>query len=234
MHKQHSSRATERERQQCDLHKQFVAISCLPVRQHLCELQQHQCGHGAIHERHARSLQRHKLDPNGFRHAFHFNADRERFGEPAIHQPADDLQHAFFELPGLVLSSNSNLLVNVGEGATPTWETTAHYTMSSIGTESSAAFEDSSTTSSDLTHVNIGTAKATTVVQMKMYIDNVASSTIFKDVSITFAGIDTGGPLFAGHVWGFWNLDKNPITALEVLPDAGNLTSGTCSLYGMN
>jgi hypothetical protein len=132
---------------------------------------------------------------------------------------------------GNLLTSATGTVINVwvGEGAGPTWETTAHYTDSVI----------------DLTNGNTGhnTAGDADIVagdggsdsnfSIQLYISNVSASGVYKPATYTMFGVTSGiYYYFAGG--GYWANDTNAITGLELVASGGNLTSGSCSLYGMN
>jgi hypothetical protein len=125
--------------------------------------------------------------------------------------------------------------VLVGEGAGPTWENGAHYSSielyGSVATGSAQA--SGSNTWASLTGNN--GLPAGDVVSIKLYIDNVGSSTIYKTIIYDY-GYNRGGNHYTQHGSGYWNADKNLITGLEVyaLGGAVGWSSGTCSLYGMN
>ena len=61
----------------------------------------------------------------------YLEADCKRFGEPAMDEHPDAATDTLFlNCSGLVASSTSTIVqLQVGEGATPTWETGAHYTI---------------------------------------------------------------------------------------------------------
>jgi hypothetical protein len=132
----------------------------------------------------------------------------------------------------------STIYLYVGESSGPTWETTAHYTEgyyeSLINGSGGANYSGDILTSSDVFHGLIGTGTSSAVpISFKAYIDNVGSSSVYKNVTWNaMAGAPSQWFGFVG--WSNWNNDTNPITGLEVLPSAGNIASGTCSLYGLN
>jgi hypothetical protein len=127
-----------------------------------------------------------------------------------------------------------NFYLRIGEGAGPTWETGAHYTVIQMYnfTGSSGAGGSNSTTATDI--LNGDVLSQTSPLSVKLYIDNVGSSSVVK--RITESDISTSsGPTYNGqNTWAFWNNDTNPITGLELVPSSGNIASGTCTLYGMN
>jgi hypothetical protein len=138
----------------------------------------------------------------------------------------------FLNCSGLLASSGvaNNIAFALGEGAGPTWETGAHYNSYMLyGTAGSGPLWYQSTTKTDLT---TGSPPSTTLpVALKIYIDNVGSSSVYKNV--TFVSNASGQGYFASGS-GYWNNDTNPITGAEVTINSGTFASGTCSLYGMN
>ena len=79
---------------------------------------------------------------------------------------------------------------------------------------------------------NIGTTKP---IGLKMYVDNVGSSSTYKNMMWQEAGgINGSSDYYYTAGTAFWNNDTNAITGLEVTVSSGNIASGTCSLYGMN
>jgi hypothetical protein len=143
----------------------------------------------------------------------------------------------FLNCAGLLVSNTSTALnLVVGEGATPTWETGGHYSDEQMYVTGSTPNNPISTTgTSDLFSGSTGTLSTTTPSSFKLYIDNVASSTLYK--IMTFQGFWKGSSIGLTGVsgWGFWNNDTNAVTGLELFASGGGtISSGTCSLYGMN
>jgi len=143
----------------------------------------------------------------------------------------------FLNCAGLTASSITSVLysVHVGEGAGPTWEVGANYTLVrwTEHTIDSAITTLQTTTASDM----IGNLSGLNVdsISLQLYIDKVGSSSIHKYSHGSYAHWSGVSSSFEGGVlWGYWNNDTNPITGLEVNISAGNIASGTCSLYGMN
>ena len=139
----------------------------------------------------------------------------------------------FLNCEGLIESSNtaSIFYFYVGEGAGPTWETTAHYSEVQLGVDdanSPIGFGDK--TSSGL----FAWGGSTTIPKsIKLYIGNVGSSALYKFITyIAYEGDNATSKSISGA--GYWTSDKNPVTALELAVASGTITSGTCSLYGMN
>jgi hypothetical protein len=145
----------------------------------------------------------------------------------------------FLNCAGLLLSADEAILVQVGAGATPTWKTSNNYSMSSIYT--ATAFDDSSvfntTTNNDLTGGALFSDSATNPLSLKLYLDNIGSSSITKLATYSTAG-SKDSPASSYGIYtitgmGFWKGDTNPVTAIRLITTGGNITAGTCSLYGM-
>jgi hypothetical protein len=143
---------------------------------------------------------------------------------------------------GLIMSnSTTSPQIIIGEGAGPTWETGAHYTDVEVVEWNGGGLNPTyTTTGTDIINMTGSGWSTTTPFSIKAYIDNVGSSTLYKNVTFQYIfntsneswGYNTGG--------GYWNNDKNAVTGLSVTTtgvtsgDTGTFTSGTCSLYGMN
>jgi hypothetical protein len=142
----------------------------------------------------------------------------------------------FLNCSGLLVSNTSTALnLVVGEGATPTWEGGAHYTDEQMYASGSSAPATINTTSSDLFSGGSGAMATTTPMTLKLYIDNVSSSTLYKMVTFKSFYKSSGGSMIVVSGWGFWNNDTNAVTGLEIFASGGGtISSGTCSLYGMN
>jgi len=67
-----------------------------------------------------------------------------------------------------------------------------------------------------------------------MYIDNVGSSSVVKMATFQQSTYIDGTGAAVSNNLGYWNSDTNPITGIELVTNTGTITSGTCSLYGMN
>jgi len=134
----------------------------------------------------------------------------------------------FLNCTGLLFSSNgATPHIYVGEGAGPTWKTATNYTNSQVW----AGGYGSSTTAPDILWTS-GSTSTTVPMLVKLYIDNAGSSSIYKNFVY-----DVNNPASfstSTHGWGYWNNDTNPITALEIVPSSGTISSGQCSLYGLN
>lgn len=140
----------------------------------------------------------------------------------------------FLNCSGIFVSSNGTTLIfRVGEGAGPTWETGAHYTDLLNWEMIGGGGTNQTTTSTDL--FNGGAWSSTFPVSLQAYAYNVGSSSLYKNISINEEQFSTAAVSYVTLTgWGYWNNDTNPITGLQLLPASGNITSGTCSLYGMN
>jgi hypothetical protein len=146
----------------------------------------------------------------------------------------------FLNCTGLLVTNDGfGISLLVGEGATPTWETGAHYTSIQWDGATGAASVSitSSTTNTDSNGGSAGNGivtSSTIPTSVKSYIDNVGSSSVVKIISGSWDRYHTGSNFSHKVVSGYWNNDTNPVTALELVGDSTNIASGTCSLYGMN
>jgi hypothetical protein len=146
----------------------------------------------------------------------------------------------FLNCAGLMLSNagGATLVFQVGEGAGPTWETTAHYTGGWHAFEADntggGEWSGNTITASDLLAAGQNNYSTTVPASLKAYIDNVSSTTIYKQVHYSFNAFAVGDGWYEQQGSAYWNNDRNAITGLQIKPSAGNIASGTCSLYGMN
>jgi hypothetical protein len=147
----------------------------------------------------------------------------------------------FLSCAGLLLSADQSIRVQVGAGAGPTWNTSGRYSVSSIYTATGFtgnANTYNSTTDNDITGAALFSDSATNPLSLKMYMDNISSGSIVKVATFTSGGSkDSPASSYGNYTisgMGFWNNDTNPVTAIRLITTGGNITSGTCSLYGMN
>jgi hypothetical protein len=146
----------------------------------------------------------------------------------------------FLNCTGLMLSSGTaTLALYLGEGATPTWETGGHYTAVYFGTGENGgagAAAVRTLTGTDVLNGQMNDFTTGIPASIKLYIDNVASSSIIKMITWNFSDPynTVANNQWGWSGWTFWNNDTNPITGLELVPSTGTITSGACSLYGMN
>ena len=141
----------------------------------------------------------------------------------------------FLNCTGLLQSvsgGGEQIQLILGEGAGPTWETGAHY---SIAQWWLAGAGSGSVAIANGTGLLITSGGSTTIpLGFQAYIGNISSTTLYKMVFINLVGYKDVGSAFASTTGsGYWNNDTNPITGIEVIPSGGNIASGTCSLYGM-
>jgi hypothetical protein len=140
----------------------------------------------------------------------------------------------FLNCAGLTLSGVNAIYAYVGEGATPTWETSANYVRGITYFSVTGAGGNSGSTSATwlLATNNVVSGQPMTVT---LYINNVGSSSLYKLIT-SYSDYDDSA--FGGFIEirqiSYWAGDTNPITGLEIVPSAGTITSGTCSLYGIN
>jgi hypothetical protein len=129
---------------------------------------------------------------------------------------------------GLVPSAGSAMTeIQVGEGATPTWETTSNYLIGYTGS--------GGTNAGTVPNLVATVGSTSNPVSIKLYIDYVSSSSIYKLATWQYGQIESAnGQAYVANGTSFWENDTNPITGLRIDESTGNITSGTCSLYGMN
>lgn len=141
---------------------------------------------------------------------------------------------------GLVPATDAvGIQLQFGEGGTPTWETANYkWTVGWVQTDGTASATTPITSASD-SGVNIigtGSVHNTTVqsANTSVMIYNIPSATLTKTVIFSSSKYNTSGTVLAvfqggGNYVG----DANAITAMRVQATSGNLTIGTCSLYGV-
>ena len=209
-----------------------VAARAVFLGRDLRQLRQQSRGHGAVYERRdAGSLQRTSWIPvDG---GMHFIISTQTASSSTTLQFTNlptSYNTLFLNCTGVVTGSNGQQLqLIVGEGAGPTWETGSHHTLSNIWAGGGSTGVQAGTTGTDL--LEESGISNTIPTSYKIYIDNTASSSLYKDVSyVASAG---GGTIYTQSGWGYWNNDTNPITGFELVGISATF-SGTCSLYGMN
>jgi hypothetical protein len=147
---------------------------------------------------------------------------------------------------GLIVATNAtNLGVQVGESTGPTWETSSYIftdVLSAGGSSSSSGSTTNCTStedSGDTSRVSFncgtndminGSAQPTIA---NYTINNISSSSLYKVIHGTNEYWSGSNIINAGTASGVYTGDTNPITAIRVIAAAGNISSGTCSLYGL-
>jgi hypothetical protein len=135
---------------------------------------------------------------------------------------------------GLLVSADGNyILPLIGEGAGPTWETGAHYTVNDTVNGSIGGLTGESSTTWASLLGSTSAALSTFPISLKLYIDNVGSSSLYKNVFFEMARYKNSSTYYTRAGSGYWNNDTNAVTGIEVTVNAGTITSGQCSLYGM-
>ncbi len=134
----------------------------------------------------------------------------------------------------LVSATSGNLVrVQLGQGATPTWQTanssTAIYVSNT--TPGNAIFQ--STNYSGFPISNNGTSSTSGYTSFDMTLYNMASGGTYKNATWTgMVSLNGTTTLETSYGGGNYNGNTTAITAVRVLYSAGNITSGQCSLYG--
>jgi hypothetical protein len=139
----------------------------------------------------------------------------------------------FLNCNGLIATATNTILyAYVGESTGPTWETSANYNLdyeySNLDGDTNV---DSKTTGPSL--LDAPGFLSTYPFSFKLYIDNITSSSTYKDATILLSDIATNGDPYQSIGTATWNSDTNPVTGLKIVAASGNIASGTCSLYGM-
>ena len=143
---------------------------------------------------------------------------------------------------GLQPVSAADLEFQVGEGSTPTWETSNYaYAAggpSSGGNSITVSYANSGASAIYLNYVtgsNVSNASSAEQ-NAKLWISNIQSSSIYKQV-MGQAVMSSSNSLYKSNgydVAGSYMGDTNAITAFRVLYSSGNISAGQCSLYGMS
>ena len=145
----------------------------------------------------------------------------------------------FLNCAGLEVTTNgTSINVYPGESTGPTWETASDYfglqnsTYNNNGTLNSGGYGAATGGGSLL---NAGSLLTGYPVSIKMYIDNPSSTTVYKNAISFFGTISAGIDYNMITQWTYWYGDKGAFTGLELVASGGgSMSSGTCSLYGMN
>ena len=141
----------------------------------------------------------------------------------------------FVDCAGLLLSSDQALRLYVGEGAGPTWETGSNYTRQGLFTSQvSPTVGGDNVTTGNGALVNSGGGSLTKPRSLRFFIDNVSSTSLAKNITyVTAVYVDNSSSTTYHREASYWNADTNAITGVELVPDVGNIASGTCTLYGL-
>lgn len=136
----------------------------------------------------------------------------------------------------LILSGNDTITLVVGEGGGPTWETGSTYL--NQGAKVSAGTVTAINGTTDAKIFLMSTAGNNTTagqpIGLKWYVNNVSSSSLYKDAQGQATYWTGAGTLGTYTGSGAWHGDTNALTGLRIISDAGaTITSGQCSLYGV-
>lgn len=146
------------------------------------------------------------------------------------------------ELNAVLPASNANLLVRVGAGATPTYDTGSNYCWTGIGlvttgptvTIANGAY---GATSANITYSN-GDSKVTAsgkgvFGQVMIFGPTGAASNNFYGTYQTSFLLASGTPDFQNTNGGFNNIAQDTYTSIRFYFSTGNIASGTLRLYGI-
>lgn len=130
-------------------------------------------------------------------------------------------------------TNNNSMLLQYGEGTTPTWETASYAYSASAYSSTGGASNPFSANASGIALYTLGLSSIHGF-NAKVWISLTQSD--LKVASYTVAYADaTDAP---DMVWisgsGSYHGDTNPITALRIISGAGTISSGQCSLYSLS
>jgi hypothetical protein len=139
-------------------------------------------------------------------------------------------------------SSSADLQLQFGEGGAPAWETSNYvsandyeYADGGGGGHTGGGWQTGDT-GIDLNKNTSGTVYAVTAAPNSETVDltltNLGSSTMYKNAQ-GLTAVNYSGSFHADNIYGSYNGDSNPVTAIRLIPSTGTVT-GRCNLYGMN
>jgi hypothetical protein len=129
-------------------------------------------------------------------------------------------------------TNNATCELQFGEGATPTWETANYKWASYIADSTPPSSSTAGSTSDASIHVDSTTNVASGAMFINATLLGIPSTTTYK--TVLFQAIDGGTNVFVPMGGGQYTGDTNAVTAVRVLFSSGNISSGTCSLYGIS
>lgn len=136
---------------------------------------------------------------------------------------------------GIITSAaRATVELQFGEGAGPTWEA-ANYIYENHAT-GSTNYDQEFNYSSSASYIYLadGSTDSSHPTTLQYYINDIGNTSVYKSV----VGLSTEWDTTPGHYsiygGGSYSGDTNAITGLKLLPASGTITSGQCSLYGMN
>jgi hypothetical protein len=143
----------------------------------------------------------------------------------------------FLNCTGLLGPNGGDIFAYVGTtGDGAPWKNSTYYNVAYLDAGDDGASSGGGTTSaSDITDGALSNVSSTFPGSLRLYIDNVSSSSMYKNIQWNVSYQSS-----AGHYWSqsgssfYNNGDTSPITGLEIAPSTGTIASGQCSLYGMN
>jgi hypothetical protein len=134
------------------------------------------------------------------------------------------------------------ILLQFGEGGTPTWETAnssygySGYWENASGTSTLESSTGDSITNGIMVEAQVSNSVSATKNGSEAIIDiaNPAGAGA-KQAVVHSGGYQVSGGVNLNYIGGgAYIADTNAITAIRLIAGSGNITSGTCSLYGMN
>ena len=136
------------------------------------------------------------------------------------------------------VTNNTSLELQYGEGGTPTWKTSNYSYTVILATDNGPGGTGNNAAAGIILNYpgEVGNDTTKQSQNVKVWIHNITSTTLYKHVSFTGEVYDTTNAApYDGMVGGgTYPGDTNAITAIRVLYASGNIGVGQCSLYGMN
>jgi hypothetical protein len=122
------------------------------------------------------------------------------------------------------------LYLQVGEGGTPTWETTGYrWGNRYVGSDASTGVTNNASDSGIALTTSSGVLAGS--INFTGYLYNVTSTTAIKTFTANVVN-HASGVSYGNDLQGSYTTDTNAVTALRIIPSSGTVT-GTCTLYGI-
>lgn len=122
--------------------------------------------------------------------------------------------------------------LQIGTGATPTYQTTAYSGVIHIGNQGSASSNASATTYMQLDAITGLSATSTVGASGQVVLSNVNNASNYKNIVAQLAGVVNGGTYpWIGNISNQW-AGATVLTSLRFLMSSGNISSGVFKLYG--
>lgn len=134
----------------------------------------------------------------------------------------------------ILATNNQSLLVQVGEGGGPTWQTTGYQTAYITGSANTGTIDGGN--KSGFFHA-AGGANSGNYLAIDSMIFGIPSTSASQQLDykglMKYKAVNTGGTFAVEMVSGEFAADSTAKTGVRVISSSGNITAGTCSLYGI-